>query len=143
MIQGHVVIDAFPASGGVACRDDIEVALTVLSCTDSAGTGFVYITGFGADHLDIAIVLILDTAEEPVGEDLSFGMIRRGKRFISPGFEYLPAQVIVQGGFHDQGHIIDSTLMVFIVKAHTICKMGGIGKAKLLQLSFISSTKAS
>ena len=61
-------------------------------------------------------------------------MIRRGKRFISPGFEYLPAQVIVQGGFHDQGHIIDSTLMVFIVKAHTICKMGGIGKAKLLQL---------
>ena len=84
MIQSYVVVDTFPASGGVTGGDDIEVALAVLSCTDGTGAGFIYITGLGADHLDIAVVLVLDTAEEPVGKDLAFRMVRCGERFISP-----------------------------------------------------------
>ena len=79
-------------------------------------------TGLGAFYRKPA-VLILYTAEEPVGNRDPFGMLFCRRCCIGMGIQHFTAHFIVYARVHYHCHIINGTVMLFVIHSRNVGKM--------------------
>ena len=95
--------------------------------------GFLDEAGLGAADLAVG-VLVLDPAEEPVGDGDPFRMLFCRGGGPGMGGQDLPADVVLYSGLQYHRHVGEGTVVAGVIEADTVREVGGVREPQLCQL---------
>ena len=115
-----MVIDGAPGTVGVCGYAEEALPVGVFTAAGCAGTGLSHISGLGIPNINGTGVLVLNSAQEPVGKILTSRVLSGGSCGLDFGGQDLTAQFIIQSGFQHQCHVFDRTVMVLVIEPHAV-----------------------